>query len=566
VFLGKLSRGDQKRLAFQKGNRDAGLIDFFTSTAGKVIVVRSQGAQRGASSPRGEPGRWTRRFRRLLRKVFCVAASVAFGWGGGLQLQAQGSGLAARSEEARQDMEAGRYTAAIQIYRGLLRALPQNIGLTLDLGLALHSAGRYQEAVPQFEKVVRQEPDKAPVWLLLGLDDLRLKQPSRAQQALERVVQLEPENRKAHLELAECFMDLHRPAEAVTHFERVAELDPQDPRAWQGIGLAYVALSQATFKEVEKASGGKAYAKVLLAQSLMDRNQFHLAFELYREALADNPGLHAAYEGLATIYQKSGHADWATAEKAKEQHLPPVDCQRQPVECDFQAHRYREVLKKTAPSHSAEALYWRAMAFEQLAQRAFDHLRNLPPSPAAYSLMAEAYRILGRYDLAVVEWEKALKLAPNDAYVQEGLAKALWINRQYGDAKRWLEKIIVKNPEDPDLNFELGDSLLYSQDNAAKALPYLEKAVKGAPGDLAARAALGRAYMRLNEPEKAIPCFKASLSFGPQGTIYYQLAQAYERVGEHALAKQAMAQFEAISKAARARKRKDLAGMQILPP
>jgi hypothetical protein len=44
------------------------------------------------------------------------------------------------------------------------------------------------------------------------------------------------------------------------------------------------------------------------------------------------------------------------------------------------------------------------------------------------------------------------------------------------------------------------------------------------------------------------------------------LAQAYERVGEHALAKQAMAQFEAISKAARARKRKDLAGMQILPP
>ncbi len=463
-------------------------------------------------------------------------------------------------------MEAGRYTAAIHIYRGLLRALPQNIGLTLDLGLALHSAGRYQEAVPQFEKVVRQEPDKAPVWLLLGLDELHLQQPVRAQQALERVVRLEPGNRKAHLELAECFMDLQRPAEAATHFERAAKLDPQDPKAWQGIGLAYVALSQGTYAEVEKVPGGKAYAKVLMAQSLMNRNQFHLAFELYREALADNPGLRAAYEGLATIYQKSGHADWSTVERAKEQQLPPLNCQTQPVECDFQARRYRQVLKKTSQSHSAETLYWRAMAFEQLAQRAFDHLRNLPPSPAAYGLMAEAYRILGRYDLAVVEWEKALKLAPNDAYVQEGLAKALWLNRQYGEAKQWLEKIIAKNPEDPNLNFELGDSLLYSQENAAKALPYLEKAVRGAPRDLAARAALGRAYVRLNEPAKAIPCFKASLSFGPQGTIYYQLAQAYERAGEHALGKQAMAQFEAISKAAQARKRKDLEGMQILPP
>src|SRR5207245_1408140 len=85
---------------------------------------------------------------------------------------------------------------------------------------------------------------------------------------------------------------------------------------------------------------------------------------------------------------------------------------------------------------------------------------------------------------------------------------------------------IKTQPESVALNYELGDTLLRGQDAAPKAIPFLEKAAQISPDDMAVRASLGRAYMRVGEPEKAIPQFKAALGLDEEGTLYYQLATA----------------------------------------
>jgi predicted Zn-dependent protease len=45
-------------------------------------------------------------------------------------------------------MAAGRYAEAVPVYRDLVKAVPGNPGLVLNLGMALHLAGQDQEALP----------------------------------------------------------------------------------------------------------------------------------------------------------------------------------------------------------------------------------------------------------------------------------------------------------------------------------------------------------------------------------------------------------------------------------
>jgi predicted Zn-dependent protease len=481
-------------------------------------------------------------------------------------LPAQSADVAAKSHQAKQAMSEGRFEEAVSLYQELARAHPDDAGFVLDLGLALHSAGRYREAVQRFEAYLNRQPDPGPVWLLLGLDYQKLGEPEHAVEPLERALRAGPGNRTVGLELAQALLSVGRPDEAESRLLQLTRLHPEFAEAWQALGLIYVALARRAFEELEKLAPNSAYYDVLLARSLIERNQYYLGFHTYKDALAKDPQLRAVYEGLAEAYRRAGHADWALTEENRERHLPPPDCSAHKFQCVFLAGNYGELVELTRRSKTAESLYWQAWGYSRLSLQAFARLAQMPPSPAIHDLLAEAYRIQGKYELCVKEWQEALKLVPDDRRQKEGLARAFWLNREYDQAQPLLEELIRAEPESVALNYELGDALLRGQDAAGKAIPFLEKAARLAPDDQAVHASLGRAYMRAGEPEKAIPHFNAALGLDEEGTLYYQLAQAYQKVGQRDLAKQTMQKFQEISKAAEARKPQRLEEYQITPP
>ena len=53
----------------------------------------------------------------------------------------QADSLALKSQQAKQLMAEGKFGEAIPLYRELNRAVPNNPGLKLNLGMALHLAG-----------------------------------------------------------------------------------------------------------------------------------------------------------------------------------------------------------------------------------------------------------------------------------------------------------------------------------------------------------------------------------------------------------------------------------------
>ncbi|MEK7408235.1 MAG: tetratricopeptide repeat protein [Acidobacteriota bacterium] len=473
----------------------------------------------------------------------CVLLAFAISAASGSE---QPDELAAKSRRARQAMAEGRLEDATALYRELVRALPRSAGLLMNLGLALHSAGRYAEAIEQFEGAVRIEPDLTPAWLMLGLAHQKLGQPARAVEPLTRALRREPANRIALLELADALLALGRAGEAAAHFRRLGELEPGNPKAWQGLGLSYVALARRAFEALEKSAPNSPYWYALLARSKAEERQYRTAFHLYKQALdgvSDLPGIHAA---LADIYRKTGHEEWAALEEARERALPKP--------------------KRRAPAAGTpEHYYEQATDYSQKALEAFSRLSLLPPTAEVHELLAEAYRIRRQHRQSVHELNAALKLNPGDRRLEKKLAESLWLNLDSEAAVPLLERLLREEPESTDLNYQLGDSLLQLGE-AEKALPLLEKAVKLAPERLPAHASLAQAYLRSGRLEEAVRHFQIALPVDDDGSLRYQLALAYRRLGRSELAEKVLHEFDNISRAAQTRQRKSDEERQITAP
>jgi tetratricopeptide (TPR) repeat protein len=344
------------------------------------------------------------------------------------------------------------------------------------------------------------------------------------------------------LELADSFLSTGRFRPAATHFRKLTELTPQDHKAWHGLGLSYLGLSRQAFEALQKREPDSKYVLVILANSRAKEQQYRSAFSLYRRALDRDRGLRGVHTAIAAIYRVTGHADWAAVEEEKERGLAAPDCTKASAECAFRAGRYEQIL--TMPD-SPETLYWKNRSYSELAVAALGQLVRLPPSPEIHELTAEALDLQGDHRQAADELREALRLAPGDRRLGELLARTLWRSREFDQAEPLLESLLHADPNSAELNFELGDAFL-QQEDAEKAIPWLEKAVKIRPELLSAHASLARAYARAGQPAAAIPHFKAALSLDHDGSLYFQLARAYQGTGNSNLAQEAMRRFNEI--------------------
>ncbi|HYM10241.1 MAG TPA: tetratricopeptide repeat protein [Bryobacterales bacterium] len=477
--------------------------------------------------------------------------------------------LALQSQRGKEAMAAGRFDQAAAIYTALVKALPGNAGLLMNLGMAEYTGGDPRAAVPHFRAALQLESALFPAWLFLGLAHLDLAEPARAIEPLQHALQLDASSVQAHQALAGALFSLDRFAEAAAEYRRLAEADPASTCAWYNLGRSYDALSRRAFADLENRAPDSAYWSFLAAGMRFAQRQYSTAFYLYKQALERMPSLHGAHAAIADIYRRTGHADWAATEAERERSLGPPDCAASPIECEFARGRYQQAAAAALKASPApEALFFQSLAYNELALEAFERLSRLPPSPELHELRAESERNQGRYLQAVGEWREAVKLAPGHPELERGLAIALHEARDYPAAESLFRRLLARDPASAELNYYLGDSLL-NQQHAQEAVPFLKKAIEGGardPAALPARASLGRAYVESGQAAQATPYLKAALSLDTDGSLHYQLARAYQAAGQAELAKQALAEYQKISQAFRSERQQLQAEVKITPP
>ncbi|HEY2930809.1 MAG TPA: tetratricopeptide repeat protein [Acidobacteriota bacterium] len=486
----------------------------------------------------------------------CLCAVVVF---------AQDQTLAQKSQRAREAMEQGRFSEAVQLYSQLVREVPGEPRMIMNLALALHSAGDYERATRQLRTVTQMDPRSGAAWFFLGLDSLKLGRTSAAVDALVKAVDLDPVNKMALAELGGALLLVDRAKEAAEYFQRLAALDASDPKAWQGLGLSYAALSQNAFAVLDKIAAESAYVFELLGHSRLNERKYRSAFYFFRRALERNSQLRGVHSALAEIYQATDHPAWAELERERERRLQPVDCAAEPLACAFEQRQFDKIVNQTRGAATAEALYWQARAYTELSAEAFGRLAMLPPSVEIHELLAKAYRIQNLHDRSVAEWQEALKFAPADTRLQKELATSYFLNQDYASAHPLLERLLHLESRSGELNLLMGETLL-SMQRPSDALKHLEAAERLSVDQSRAHAALGRVYMALDLPDKAIAQLKQVAANDRDGTLHYQLAKAYSATGKTALAAEELKLYQRLAASAAERHAKLNEEYQITAP
>jgi len=460
---------------------------------------------------------------------------------------AQTVDLAAESRQAKELMSGGKFDDAIPIYERLVKAVPGNIGLLLNLALAEEMAGRHARAIPHFETVLKAQPNNLAALVTLSMARLQLHQTREALPTLRKAVALAPKDMDALGMLADAEASQNLLEEASKHYRQLTVANEADPRAWYGLGKAYEALATNSFDRLNKLAPQSPYVAVLLADTRLQRRQYRSAFFFYREAqktLPELPGLHA---GLALVYKATEHADWAEAEEKFEERIPPPDCTEQPVACAFLAGNFLDAVMTVPTGATPATLFWLTRAYNQLAGNAFEKLGGLPESVQVHAFKAQTFHDHKQDLEAAEEWRAALKLSPDDAKLKQELASALFDAKDYQGALPLVEEQLRHEANSRELNYLMGASL-WRTEQAEKALPYLQAAVRGGSEFLPADAELGLTLVALGKNADAIPYLKKALALDDDGSLHYSLARAYRGAGQTQLADEMMGQYQKIQK------------------
>ena len=267
------------------------------------------------------------------------------------------------------------------------------------------------------------------------------------------------------------------------------------------------------------------------------------AFRLYREALEKRPGLAEAHEALARIYEQTGHPDWAAVERERSRADPAA---RLPIAEPARATSARGGTRRSSrppqPLATAEGLYWRSRAANELAREAFGRLDRAAAVAGGHVAAgrgpARPPAASRRGDRGAEEGGGGLARRPPDP-PRAGRARSSWPTTPRRRGRSWKTCCsAIRTPRSWRCCWARRGS---GASQPGKAVPLLERAVARDPKLLPAQAALGRAYLEAGETAKAIAPLKAALETDRDGSLHYQLARAYRATGRADLASQALA-------------------------
>lgn len=492
----------------------------------------------------------------FVRSVFALIV-VSF------SLLAQSRSQIEQSQRGQELMAAGKFEEAIPIYKQLSQAVPNNPGLLLNLGMALHLAGHSRQAIAPLQTAIKLDAGVAPAWLFLGASYLDGGEPGRALQPLKKYTGMQPEDPGGHQTLGDAFLATDFFREAAAEYRKLSELEPKNPRSWYGLSRSYSALAERAFQAVQKAAPESAWWLALVADERVVRRQFHSAFFFYRRAETLQPDLPGLHDSLADVYKETGHADWADTERQKETRS--ADCAARQLACDFMAARYADVVQRASQSSTPESNYWQSRALARLAHDAALRLEQLPEGREVHELRAEVLRARRQNLEAIKEWRLALRYAPQDQHLHEELLSSLYQARDYAAALTLAVELLKTEPTSAALNLMKGDILLSSQ-QVEQAIPFLKAALKSDPKLLPAHHALGRAYMLAGQAAAAIPHLEAAIPIDDDGSLRYQLGRAYQATGQPERATKTLEEYQRRQKADREDKQKLEEELKITPP
>jgi tetratricopeptide (TPR) repeat protein len=331
------------------------------------------------------------------------------------------------------------------------------------------------------------------------------------------------------------------------------------------------------------------------AKSAEAQGDFDAAIAKYKAILAIAPSLAAAYNNLGALYVRERDYEDATAVLEKGLKLDPkmpsaaallgialyetgdyararprleAALRANPKDSNAELMLANTLVKLGEPEAAAthlqqivrrepknqDAWYQLGKVYMQLSQQALVKLREIDPdSVLVHEVSGEIMESMNNYDGAILEYKKAVAMAPQTPGTHYELGSAYWSISQWDAATKEFQAELANDPRNCRAQWKIGNIVLQQHGEPQDALDQVNKALAICPNLADAHADRARALLRLNRAADALPDLAAAVKANPDDpSLHYLLAQAYRSLGRTQEAQAELQLFSKLAASARA--------------
>ena len=330
-------------------------------------------------------------------------------------------------------------------------------------------------------------------------------------------------------DLLEHYYQPHNLENAIPLFQKNIQAEPKFAPAWAGLGRAYwrryqdtrdaafIALARNACDKAAELGKNLASVHVTLGLIYTDGGRNDLAtqeLELAQTLDATNPEVYAAQ---ADLYRKQGR----TAE------IEPA--LRKAIDLDPKDWRWPNQLGVYYMYNSAPVRLDDAVVEFQKA------IALTPDNARAYNNLGVAYKNQERFAEAKASFEKAIRFETDPSYLSN-LGSTQQLEGDYAKAAETFRHALELNPNNYIAAGNLASALMWTPagQEAARnayrtAIDLAETFRKDRPNDALLLARLGSFYASIGEPAKSIPLLRQAAALEPKSPqVLYKAGEAYE--------------------------------------
>jgi tetratricopeptide (TPR) repeat protein len=322
-------------------------------------------------------------------------------------------------------------------------------------------------------------------------------------------------------------------AGAAASYESLLQLAPRLAPAYNNLGSLYLRQRQyqkaaAVLEKGLKIDPKMSSASALLGIALYELGDYAGAGRNLESALRANPKDNNAELFLANDLIKLGKFKQAA------EHLRQLS-QRQP--------------------ENQEVLYLLGKVHMKLSEEALTKLNALDPNSVwAHEISGEVMESMKNYDGALLEYKRAVEVAPLQAGTHYHLGNAYWSLNMWDAATEQFRAEVENDPSNCTAQWKLGNIILEQHGDSAEALKEVQKALDVCPNLMEARVDRARALIKLERHAEAVKDLEAAVKASPgESSTHFLLAQAYRALGRTQDAQAEMKVFSKLEESARAK-------------
>jgi tetratricopeptide (TPR) repeat protein len=229
-------------------------------------------------------------------------------------------------QAAEQALNTNHLDVAEQEFTEILRMDPANPEIRANLGLVAFKRNDYATASKEFEAALKLKPDLWNAEAFWGICEDRLGNIALAQEHLERAfphVQQKSLRTQVGLDLISILRKEGNVSKSVKLLEGLSQTDPRNAEVLYMAYRTYSDLAAHALSNLAAYAPGSARIHQILAQTLMNQNDYRRAIEEYQKALLIDPTLtELRFElGQAILANSVDKASRARAKKEFEAAL-----------------------------------------------------------------------------------------------------------------------------------------------------------------------------------------------------------------------------------------------------